>query len=305
MIGMNFSMALTPSVRREAWVAAPLTMSRNVSAPPFAGTRSRLVGSGTMHMSALMPCRSSAKVPRPPSSSPTTGARITSPRSVIPLSEMARMAAHPATSPAFMSQAPRPTMTSMPSRCSRRGVNGSPDQASRSPGGTTSVWPLMRSVWPPPVPARVAVTPTACDRATSMPGNSGSAVICSRSMSHSSTARPSARHAWARWRWMSTSAVVPPSEGIARRVSRSARRRSESRWNEGVVTRGDSRVRGCRAPNAGQMSEMSQKFRQYPPRHACCVAVESRLCPILMVTRFGGRGGTSHRPRFPRRDPAT
>ena len=40
-------MALTPSVRRDAWVATPGTRSRKVRAPPLAGTTSRPVGSGS------------------------------------------------------------------------------------------------------------------------------------------------------------------------------------------------------------------------------------------------------------------
>ena len=57
--GQNFSIALTPSNRRDAWVAWPGTRSRKVSAPAVAGTRSRLVGSGMTQASARQPRSSS------------------------------------------------------------------------------------------------------------------------------------------------------------------------------------------------------------------------------------------------------
>ena len=71
-IGQNFSIALTPSVRRAACVAWPRTRSRNVSAPELAGTMSSSVGSAMTQASARHPRRSVANVPRPPSSSPCT-----------------------------------------------------------------------------------------------------------------------------------------------------------------------------------------------------------------------------------------
>ena len=126
-------------------------------------------------------------MPRPPSSSPDTAARITLPRKGIPASLTARTACHIAATPAFMSQAPRATMRSLPSIVISRGVNGSALQASMSPGGTTSVWPFSISVGPVPSPARVAVRPIAELRATSMPGNCGSCWRPSTSMSQRST----------------------------------------------------------------------------------------------------------------------
>ena len=57
---MNFSIALTPESRREAWVAAPGTVMRNVRAPALAGAISSDVGSGITHASARQPRLSSA-----------------------------------------------------------------------------------------------------------------------------------------------------------------------------------------------------------------------------------------------------
>jgi hypothetical protein len=50
---------------------------------------------------------------------------------------------------------------------------------------------------------------------------------------------------------------------------------------------------------------MSKLLTRYPSRHALALGIEPLPCLIVSVTRFGGRGGISHRPRFPRRDPAT
>ena len=66
----------------------------------------------------------------------------------------ARTAPSIATTPAFMSAAPRPYMR--PSAISA--PHGSCDQLRSTPTGTTSMWPLKVSERPPPVPRRIAVT---------------------------------------------------------------------------------------------------------------------------------------------------
>src|SRR5215207_6519659 len=91
-----------------------------------------------------------------------------------------------ATSPAFMSHAPRPS-TLLPVTLP---LNGSaPAQASRSPGGTTSTCALSMSDGPFPRPATRPTTPHASARSTSTPGKSRSANVSSSWISQVSTSR--------------------------------------------------------------------------------------------------------------------
>lgn len=53
--GDDFSIALTPELRRDAWVAAPRMVSRNVSDPQLPGAMSSEVGSGMTQPSARQP----------------------------------------------------------------------------------------------------------------------------------------------------------------------------------------------------------------------------------------------------------
>ena len=84
-----------------------------------------------------------------------------------------------ATTPAFMSHAPRPCTA--PS--AMRGTNGSPSHSARSPGGTTSVCPESTSAGTPSSAAgTVPTTPHASVRTTSWPGASGSVAAACRSI---------------------------------------------------------------------------------------------------------------------------
>ncbi len=106
----RLSSADTPSRRTEACAARPGTVSRNVSAPAWAITTSRPVGSVITAASPTIPARIAASIPWPPSSSDGTETASTSPsnRSAAPDAATARSAARIATTPPFMSQAPRP-----------------------------------------------------------------------------------------------------------------------------------------------------------------------------------------------------
>ncbi len=209
--GRNFSTALTPAVRRDAWAARPGTTSRKVRAPAAAGTRSREVGSGITQASAVQPRRSVAKVPRPPSSSPITQASNRSPGSGTPTLRRARSTASAAARPPFMSQLPRPC--SCPFRTAPE--NGSPLQVCRSPGGTTSTWAF--SISEPACSARLpgsrATSPQACRRSTSAPGKSGSAVRSSSGSCQWSSSSPSGSSRATRSDWISASASLPDTLG--------------------------------------------------------------------------------------------
>ncbi len=96
--------------------------------------RPAFVGSTDHGAVAGTPRRIEARVPMPPSSSPTTLCRWTGPASATPASRTAFSAKRPATRPPFMSSDPRPWIS--PSATSPE--KGSRDQRAGSPGGTTS-----------------------------------------------------------------------------------------------------------------------------------------------------------------------
>ena len=107
--GTSFSTALTPSVRREACVARPGTRSRKVRAPALAVTRSSPVGSGTTQASARPAAAQRGEGAEPAvllarRRRPAAGRRAAGRRTGV----RRDTAAIAATSPAFMSQAPRP-----------------------------------------------------------------------------------------------------------------------------------------------------------------------------------------------------
>ena len=87
----------------------PGTSRRNVRAPALAVTTRRSVGSGMTQTSPRCPRASVPKAPRPPSSSPPTLCSATRPRVRTPADSRAVSAPSAATTPAFMSHAPRPT----------------------------------------------------------------------------------------------------------------------------------------------------------------------------------------------------
>jgi hypothetical protein len=133
-IGRYASIALIPVSRVLAWVALPATSIRKVNAPALAVTRAPPVGSVMMQASPVWPRRSVPKAPSPPSSSLTAKWAAIRPRSLAALSWIAPSAARLATSPAFMSQAPRAWTTSPVTF----GMNGFSRHCAGSPGGTTS-----------------------------------------------------------------------------------------------------------------------------------------------------------------------
>ena len=81
--GQNFSIELTPSVRRDAWVACPARRDGTSAHRrwPARGRGRSARGSRRRRPPAAV---ERAKVPRPPSSSPCTAATSTSPRSCTP-----------------------------------------------------------------------------------------------------------------------------------------------------------------------------------------------------------------------------
>ena len=251
-------MALTPSLRRDAWVARPGTRSRNVSAPAFAVTRSSPVGSGTTQASARQPRRSVAYVPRPPSSSPGTQASSRSPRSGTPTRRTARTAASAATRPAFMSHAPRPnsvSATTCPEKASRA------DHAAGLPIGTTSTWPLNINVSPPPEPAAGRPDPRprrAPPRRRGSPApraarRSGAPVVDLQAAPRSSAASLA---------WISCSGSVPPTLGM--RTSSASRAKLRA---AGVDL---SQHAGAQSVTAGSVARREGRPRRGPPPRVEC-----------------------------------
>lgn len=162
--------------------------------------------------SPVWPRRRVPKAPIPPSSSPTTKWPATLPRSRTPEARMAASAATLATTPAFMSQAPRPCTTSPRTL----GTKGAPAHCARSPGGTTSTWPWRIMVGPSSAPGSVATSPHASSRGTSMPGKPGSLRRAGRSIDHRSMSRPDRPRSRARRCCSSDSAALPVTLGTAR-----------------------------------------------------------------------------------------
>ena len=84
MILSILAIASTPSSILERCRVRPCTVSSASSDPACMVSAELSVGSPTTNRSARTPCCSMCTVPTPPCSSPTTWARITSPRSRIP-----------------------------------------------------------------------------------------------------------------------------------------------------------------------------------------------------------------------------
>lgn len=174
-----------------------------------------LVGSVMMQASPVWPRWRVPKAPRPPSSSLTTKCADTWPRSLVPAARIAARAASIATTPAFMSHAPRACTTSPVTR----GRNGSPSHRDRSPCGTTSTCPWRTRVGPSPCGRVPPTRPHASVRGASLPGKSGWARSSGRSMDHRSTSRSIRSRCRARTCWSSDSAAVPVTLGTARSSS--------------------------------------------------------------------------------------
>ena len=137
---------------RSAWAALPSTVTVAQRTPTWARSARWLNGSGMIAASVRGPRARQAAAPLPVHSSSITDSTQIVPRSAT--SRSARSAPSIATTPAFMSAAPRPYMR--PSSISA--PHGSYDQLRSTPTGTTSMCPLKVSERPPPVPRRIAVT---------------------------------------------------------------------------------------------------------------------------------------------------
>ena len=164
--GSSLLRADTPSRRNAACAERPTTVRVNVIAPAWAVTISRRVGSVITAASATSPARIAANAPAPPSSSAGTVTSTASASSSTSASRNARMAAKPATTPPFMSTAPRPY--SAPSRI--WGEKAGVVHCNSSPAATTSMCPAIITLRPESaVPSRPA-TIGRFVRAASIPG---------------------------------------------------------------------------------------------------------------------------------------
>ncbi len=259
-INTNFSIALTPRLRVEPCVASPGTSSRKVSDPALAGITDPAVGSAIRHASPPCPRRSVANVPAPPSSSPITVCTASGFRNRMPAATIAATAPRIAATPPFMSHVPRPHIT--PS--STRAENGSPP-GHTPPGGTTSTCPLRISPGVPSPPS-TPTHPHASSRATSMPGNSGSALNARRSIGQLSTIRPSAESRCAHHACTSLSAGVPSTLGI-RTNSRSS---STTRWSSTAARTARSTSLNMRTSCTSHCCPRPALLRHAAPRSSAC-----------------------------------
>ena len=150
--GSAFNAALSAWSARSACAALPSIVTVAHSTPTWATSAAWLNGSGISAASVLGPRARHAAAPLPVHSSSITVSTHSVPRSST--SRSARSAPSIATTPAFMSAAPRPYMR--PSSISA--PHGSCVQLRSTPSGTTSMWPLKVSERPPPAPRRIAVT---------------------------------------------------------------------------------------------------------------------------------------------------
>ena len=149
-------------------------------------------GSAITHPSATGPDSRHCNAPLPVHSSSTTDRRCTSAHGATPRLRSPRTAPAIATSPAFMSPAPRPYSQSP----SRRGTNGGEDHNSAAAGGTTSTCPLRISDRPPSAAAsHVATTLRLAETSHENGEDPGSARSASASSQTSRGARPTSRNA--------------------------------------------------------------------------------------------------------------
>ena len=158
-------MADRPSSRTAACAPRPRTSPAKVSAPAWAHTTSKPVGSGIRQASKAESRSSAAKVPCPPSSSDATAWSTTSHRAD---SRAAAMACSAATTAPFMSTAPRPC-----TEPSSIAPDQGPWRHGSEPGATTSTWPLRHSRGAPAGPGSVTVRPRSSERSASSPGVAG------------------------------------------------------------------------------------------------------------------------------------
>ena len=150
--GSALSAAFSAWSARSAWAARPSTVTRAHSTPTWATSAAWLNGSGISAASVRGPRARQAAAPLPVHSSSITVSIRMSPRR--PASRRTRTAPSMATTPAFMSAAPRPYIR--PSTISA--PHGSCVQWCSGVTGTTSMCPLNVSDRPPPLPGSTAVT---------------------------------------------------------------------------------------------------------------------------------------------------
>src|SRR5689334_10547139 len=137
----------------------------------------------------------------PSSSEPRSGTRNAA---------QARATHSPATSPAFMSHAPRPwTVLAV----TRPPNGGSPAHVAGSPVGTTSTCALSSNDGPASRPGSLPTTPHASRRSTSTPGKSGSASVASSGICHASTSMPISAIRVANTCWTAFSSSEPDTLG--------------------------------------------------------------------------------------------
>ena len=175
-------MADRPSSRTAACAARPRTSPEKVSAPAWAHTTSKPVGSGIRQASKAESRSSAANVPCPPSSSEATAQSTTSQRAD---PRAAAMACSAATTAPFMSTDPRPC-----TKPSSIAPDQGPCRHGSEPGATTSTWPLRHSRGAPAGPGSVTVRPSSSERSASSPGWPGSDRSAARSCSCSSASSP-------------------------------------------------------------------------------------------------------------------
>src|SRR3954471_6414602 len=233
-------MAEQPSSRSAACAARPRTTPLKVSAPAWAHTTVRPLGSGSSAASNAASRSSAAKVPRPPSSSEPTACSTTVGTSAAPAARSAASACRAAATPPFMSSAPRPY-----SRPSSTVPDQGPCRHGTVPGPTTSTCPL-RHRRPDAAPSSVAVAPHSSVRGASSPGWPGCARRAARSCSCRSAARPARAASSAKRSSAGRSSAVTLGTRTSAAASRTSASASRASSAASSIARRDCTRAACR-----------------------------------------------------------